>query len=232
MKPKMKIKLSVDLLMTVALLLLMAYQVVGEVLHEWFGAAMLLLFIVHTVLNYKWYTHLFKGKYTVHRAVGTVLNLAVLIAILCTGYSGIVMSRHLFTFLQINGGMALARMMHLAASYWGFVLMSLHLGMHMSMIGGLAKKAFPVRKSSLFIRTAAKIVALLISAYGVYSFITEKIADNLFLKTQFVFFDYEASAFSVFCKYISMMILFATIAYCLSVIVRKNHKKTKEVTVE
>ena len=33
-----------DLAMTVLLLLLMAYSLVGEVLHEWMGIAMLVLF--------------------------------------------------------------------------------------------------------------------------------------------------------------------------------------------
>ena len=102
--------------MTILLLLLMAYQIVGEMLHEWFGAGMLVLFIVHTVLNIKWYKNLFKEKYKPVRIFGTILNFAVLASILSLGYSGIVMSRHLFAFLPINRGMALARVMHLAGS--------------------------------------------------------------------------------------------------------------------
>lgn len=49
-------------------------------------------------------------------------------------YSGIVMSNYVFGFVSISGQMALARQMHMAASYWGFVLMSVHLGFHWSMI--------------------------------------------------------------------------------------------------
>ncbi len=126
--------------MTVLLLLLMAYQVVGETLHEWFGAAMLVLFIAHNILNIKWYKNLFHGKYKPVRILGTILNLVVLAALLFLGYSGIVMSRHLFAFLPINRGMALARVMHLAGSYWGFVLISLHLGLHWGMIIGMFRK--------------------------------------------------------------------------------------------
>lgn len=140
MKPKMKIKIGIDFLMTVLLLLLMAYQVVGETLHEWFGAAMLVLFIAHNILNIKWYKNLFHGKYKPVRILGTILNLVVLAALLSLGYSGIVMSRHLFAFLPINRGMALARVMHLAGSYWGFVLISLHLGLHWGMIIGMFRK--------------------------------------------------------------------------------------------
>lgn len=47
-------------------------------------------------------------------------------------YSGIVLSRHVFAFLPLKGGMALARRMHILGSYWSFLLMSLHLGLHWS----------------------------------------------------------------------------------------------------
>ena len=56
------IKRIVDTAMTVLLLLLMAYQVTGEMAHEWIGMAMTVLVIVHQILNRKWYSALFKGK--------------------------------------------------------------------------------------------------------------------------------------------------------------------------
>jgi len=41
----------------------MAYQVTGEVLHEWIGMGMTALVIIHQILNRKWYGAIFKGKY-------------------------------------------------------------------------------------------------------------------------------------------------------------------------
>lgn len=228
MKPKMKVKMLIDLLMSILLLCLMAYQIVGDYLHEWFGAGMLVLFIIHTILNLKWYKNLFKGKYSPLRIIGTVLNFAVLAAIICLGYSGIVMSKHLFAFLPIENGMAFARVIHIAASYWGFVLMSLHLGLHWSMIMGMMKKVFHFSKS-LTRSIISKVAVLLISAYGVYAFISENIIDNLFLKTQFVFLDYEAFAFTVFSKYIAMMVLFVAIAYYFTKLLKLKSQITREV---
>ena len=63
------IKKTVDAVMTAVLLCLMAYQVTGETLHEWFGVGMTVLLIVHHVLNFRWYKSLFKGKYNAYRAV-------------------------------------------------------------------------------------------------------------------------------------------------------------------
>lgn len=54
-KIKPKIKMGIDVMMTVLLLGLMAYQITGQALHEWFGAGMLVLFIAHNLLNIRWY---------------------------------------------------------------------------------------------------------------------------------------------------------------------------------
>ncbi|MCM1159045.1 MAG: DUF4405 domain-containing protein [Bacteroidales bacterium] len=117
----MKIKVIIDLCMTILLLLLMAFQITGQQLHEWFGAGMLVLFLVHNILNYRWYKNLLKGKYNLVRVLQTAINFAVLISMLCLAYSGIVMSNYVFGFVAVKGEMALARQMHMAASYWVFV---------------------------------------------------------------------------------------------------------------
>lgn len=209
---KLKIKIGIDFLMTALLLLLMAYQVVGETLHEWLGAAMLVLFLVHNILNIKWYKNLFKGKYKPVRILGTVLNFAVLATILSLAYSGIVMSRHVFAFLPIDRGMALARVMHLSGSYWGFVLMSLHLGLHWGMITRMLRKLTGGKKLPVLV-WILRLFAAAIAAYGAFCFIRADIFSYMFLKAEFVFFDFEKSAFSVFSEYIAMMGLWIWIGY-------------------
>lgn len=212
MKPKMKIKLGIDFLMTGLLLLLMAFQVTGDELHEWFGAAMIVLFITHNILNIRWYKNLFKGKYKPVRILGTILNFAVLAALLSLGFSGIVMSRHLFAFLPINGGMALSRALHLSGSYWGFVLMSLHLGLHWSMILGMFRKYTGGKKSSVLM-WLLRAAAFGIAGYGAFCFIRADIVSYMFLKTEFAFFDFEKNAALVFAENIAMMELWVCIGY-------------------
>jgi len=210
MKPK--IKIATDFLMSATLLLLMAYQIVGDTLHEWFGAGMLVLFIVHNILNIKWYGALFKGKYNPLRIFGTVLNFAVLAAILMLGYSGIVMSRHLFAFLNISKGMALARSIHLCVSYWGFVLMSLHLGFHWGMIIGIFRRLTKVKKLPALV-WIMRVIAAAAAVYGAVCFIKADIFSYMFLKNEFAFFDFEKSALSVFAEYIAMMTLWIFIGH-------------------
>ena len=66
MNKNLKIRLLADSGMTLALLLLMSYQLVGEKAHEWIGMAMFLLVIGHHVLNRRWMGNITRGKYTVH----------------------------------------------------------------------------------------------------------------------------------------------------------------------
>ena len=73
MNRKFKIKIAVDVLMTISLLFLMSFELIGDAAHEWLGMAMFFLFVVHHVLNRKWTGNLRKGKYTMRRVMQTIL---------------------------------------------------------------------------------------------------------------------------------------------------------------
>ena len=208
--------MGIDLLMTALLLCLMAYQITGEALHEWFGAGMLLLFIAHHILNIRWYGNLFKGNYKLLRILQTIVNFSVLISMLCLGYSGIVLSRHVFAAFPIGGPMATARSMHMAASYWGFVLMSLHLGMHWGMIVGMFRRLLKGRKLPGAAVWGLRLAAAVIAGYGLFCFIQKDIVSYMFLKNQFVFFNFDQSAISVFAEYIAMMGFWIVVSFYMT----------------
>ena len=50
-----------------------------------------------------------------------------------------------------------------------------------------------------------RLAAAVIAGYGVFCFIQKDIVSYMFLKNQFVFFDFEQSAISVFAEHIAMM---------------------------
>lgn len=62
MNKNLKIRLLADSGMTLALLLLMSYQLVGEKAHEWIGMAMFLLVIGHPCSEQKMDGKHYKGK--------------------------------------------------------------------------------------------------------------------------------------------------------------------------
>ena len=215
MNKKMKLKMTIDLLMTAGLLFLMAFQITGEALHEWIGAGMLILFLLHNILNVRWYGNLLKGKYHALRVFRTVVNLMLLVSMLVQAYSGIVLSRHVFAFLPINSGMAIARVLHLAGAYWGFVLMSVHLGLHWSMIMRMFQK-LPVQKENAARNIVLRIGAAAIALYGAVCFINADIPAYMLLRTEFAFFDYDKSTVQVFVEYIAMMGLLVWVSYYAS----------------
>lgn len=215
---KKNIKIIIDICMSLVLLFLMAYQVTGGKNHEILGALMLVMFIVHNVLNWKWYKHLFGGKYTPVRILRVIVNLATLVSIVITGYSGIVMSQYVFTWLPIGGSVMTARRLHLAFSYWGFVMMSIHLGLHWSMVTGRIKTD---NKAVVWILRAA---ALAVALYGAFLFGRADIYSYMFMQTAFAMLDYQKSALLVLLENLIMMEAWCFAGYYLNkALLRKDN---------
>ena len=212
------------MLMTAVLLLLMAYSLVGEAAHEWLGVGMGVLFIIHHILNNAWSRTVFKGRYTPYRVLQTTLVALVALAMLGSMGSGIVLSRYALGFLSITSGQALARTVHLLCAYWGFVFMSLHLGLHWSMMMTMAGRMF--KKPSATRTYTARIAAFLIAGYGIWAFIKRDIGQYMFLKTQFVFFDFDEPLIYFLLDYIAVMGLGVFLGHYLAKAVRK-HKQTE-----
>ena len=206
-----------DILMIAALPVLMAYSLVGETLHECIGTAMLALFIAHHILNRKATAAMFKVKQTVARILGTVVNLLLFAVMICLPISGIVLSKHLYTWLPTDGLSAIARTVHLLLSYWGLALMSFHLGLHADLWLNRLKK----RKVTFILLTIA---LTLIASFGVYAFVTNRLYEYMFLQTQFVFFDFDKPLILTFAEYLSMIVLFAWIGYWLKALLKRIRK--------
>ena len=225
MKPKAVIKLAVDVFMTLALLFLMGYQFWGEAPHEWVGAGMFLLFVAHHLLNGRWHKTLFKGKYSALRTVTLYVDLLLLLAMLAQMYSGIVMSRYVFAFLPGTGGMSLARRLHILGAYWGFLLMSVHLGLHWNMILGMLRKALKIKSKTKSPSMIAFAAGLTISGYGIWVFISRGFPTCLFLKSEFVFLDYSEPKIFFYMDYLALMGLCIFIAHYSTKLMEQLQKR-------
>ena len=225
MKPKAVIKLAVDVFMTLALLFLMGYQFWGEAPHEWVGAGMFLLFVAHHLLNGRWHKTLCKGKYSALRTVTLCVDLLLLLAMLAQMYSGIVMSRYVFAFLPGTGGMSLARRLHILGAYWGFLLMSVHLGLHWNMILGMLRKALKIKSKTKSPSMIAFAAGLTISGYGIWVFISRGFPICLFLKSEFVFLDYSEPKIFFYMDYLALMGLCIFIAHYSTKLMEQLQKR-------
>lgn len=214
--------------MTLALLFLMGYHFWGEILHEWVGAGMLLLFIAHHILNGHWYKTIFKRKYNAMRILTFCIDFLVLLAMLAQMYSGIVMSRYVFDFLPFNGGMSLARRLHILGAYWGFLSMSLHLGLHWNMILGISRKAAGIKSKVKSRSMIVFIIGLAIAGYGVWAFFNRDFLTYLFLKSEFVFLDYSEPKVLFYIDYFALMGLCIFISHYNTKLIQKLKKKRRK----
>lgn len=203
MRPKVNFRIPVDIAMTALLLFQMGYHLWGDQSHEWIGGVLFLLFVVHQLLNRNWYKSLFKGRYTPLRVFRLAVDLLVIAAMAVQMYSGVVLSRYLFRFLPIHGGMARARRLHILGAYWGYLLIGLHLGLHWGAMLGTLKKRLPA--SGNLPSLLPRIAGLLTAAYGLFVLLKRNLADNLFLRTEFVFQDFGESKLLFYLDYLALM---------------------------
>ena len=225
MKGKAAAKAAVDVLMTLALFFVTGYQFWGEAPHEWAGTAMFALFIVHHILNTRWHKALFKGRYSAMRVLILVTDCFVLASVLIQMYSGIVMSRCVFAFLPSAGGMANARRLHILGAYWGFVFMSLHIGLHWNAVLGFFRKASGLKGVSRARGAVAFIAGAAVAVYGAYAFTVRKFPVYMFLGSEFVFLDYSEPAALFYADYTAVMGLCVFIAHCVTKLLRGSSKK-------
>ncbi|KIR03644.1 hypothetical protein P261_02459 [Lachnospiraceae bacterium TWA4] len=222
---KKKIRIIVDVLMTILMPLLMAYSLVGEVLHEWFGITIFILFIVHHILNYQWIKNIFRGKYNAVRTANLIVNSALLIFMLLQPITGIMMSKHLFAFLDFGNSISFARSAHMTVSYWGFVLMSIHLGFHMDqMLSMMGKKSSRNKDKTETCRWSSYAVQIALLLYGVHAFIKRGFTDYLLMKVMFAFYDFSESVVWFLIDYVAVMIMFAVAGYYLMKLIRRMQK--------
>lgn len=206
MSAKQKARTIIDAAMTVSLSFLMAYSMIGETAHERLGVAMLILFAAHHVLNFRWFKTLAKRKYTPARIFRTAINLLLCVDMLLLAASGIILSNHVFAFLPIKGLASLAREWHMLGSYWGIVLMSVHIGLHWPVVLGMIK----TKKPGVWVSRAC---CLLVSACGAYAFFARNYGDYMFLKTHFVFLDYAEPLPLFLLDQLAIIVLFAAVGY-------------------
>lgn len=224
MRPGTWLRYAIDALMTLTLFMLMGYQFWGDAAHEWAGAGLFALFVAHHALNWNWYRTLFRGRLTPVRGLQLLLDAAAFAAMLCLMFSGIMLSNHVFAFLNVHGGIAVARLMHMAASYWGFVVMALHLGFHWSIFIGLARRLFCTRRTSRM-RGALLVASAAVAAYGVAVLVKRDLPAYMLVQTRFVFLDFGESRLLFYLDYMALMASGVFVAHHAAVALRKLSRR-------
>lgn len=205
MNTKMIFKICVDFAMTVILVLLMAFEMIGRSMHEWLGAAMFLLFMIHHYFNLYWIKNISKGNYTIQRKVQNVLDLLIFFTALGSMISGVALSETVLSFVPITGGTEFFRIMHMLSAYWGYILISIHIGCHFSIFYSMVKKINSFSK----LENKFRIFAFLSAIYGAYAFFKRGLIKYMFLRTHFVMFDFDEPVIFFLTDYVMILWFFA-----------------------
>ena len=231
-----RLRMTVDITMTILSIILMGgnYLFPADIVHEILGVGLFVLWSLHIILNRRWYGAISKGKYNPYRVMQTIINCCILICTIFLMISGIILSNHIFTFLNIQGGLGFARIAHLLASHWYYLFMSLHIGLHVGVIANKMRHPAPINchpeldsgshaeempkqvRHDKLRKIIPRILLALVCAYGIYAFIARGVWKYLILQQQFFFFDLERGYILFAIDYISIIILFATLSHLLA----------------
>ena len=208
---KKHFRMILDISMAVLLPMLMAYSLIGEMFHEVVGTAIFVLFIIHNILNRKWYRSIRSRN-----IFQVCLNLFLLVFMILQPVTGILLSKHLYTFLPALPVSAQLRSIHKILAYWGYVMLCVHAGTHL-----VAPFQKLVRKSKNGFTTLCVILGC-ISVYGVVSFIRRGFPGYMSGRTAFAFFDLSEPHIFFFLDYIAIMILFMMAGCVIMYLIRKK----------
>lgn len=214
-------KTATDIMMIIGLFMLMAYPLTGNAVHMWIGIAEFILFAVHNVLNYKWYRSIFKGKYTPVRIMYIITDFLTILSVIALFISAVILS-DCFGLIVIKSGKAFGRILHLLSAYWGFMFMSLHLGLHWNTV---CKAVGNRIKTNTVYTVSLRAAAILIAVFGAYVFIKNDILAYMFLKKQFVHFNLLHGKTVFFAEHIAMSGLWIFLSHYLSKIVKEKYRK-------
>lgn len=211
---KKRVKIAVDILMLVLFIYMFSYQPgMGLLQHAMLGISLFTLFIIHNLLNFQWYKVMFKGKYTARRGTLAGINILLLLLMLLMMASSLMISGMVFSisFLPVR---YYWRNIHAACSGWMFLLMAVHLGFHTQ--GAIRKLKNKLNKYIWYL------LQVLISMYGVYSFLQLGLLRVVFMLPKSVPF-FSKTLF--FVESLSVIFTICLVVYYWTIIVGRFQKR-------
>ena len=213
-----KIKVITDILMYLIFIVLMGHHITENLIHEILGTLLFVLFVVHHILNYRFYKTILKGKYKLKRLFLTLTDLALLVAMIGMIVSAINISSDVFSFLNISTTI-FGRKLHMISTSWGFVVMSIHLGLHLNILVGKINKKM---KDNTF-EYVYYLILILITIYGLYNFIKLDFISDMFLLNAFKYYDYNESPIIFYLHTLSSSLFISFVVYFIN-----NFKLTRK----
>lgn len=174
---KRLIKIFIDFIMYIIFIYLMSYRAGrGLLLHAMLGITLFILFVLHNILNIKWYINISKGKYNFVRKIFIIINLLLFLDMIIMAISSIMMSGEVFSFSPFIATQ-FARDMHVVSTAWGFIFIIFHLGLHTYVF--FKKIYFRIKKT--YFKYIYILLFFIILFIGIYCFVINGIYNSILL---------------------------------------------------
>lgn len=193
-----------NIVMAVLLLLSIDYRFTGNVFHEIGGVILALLFIVHNVLNRRWYMVFFKGRQSIRRVLLTLVNLLLVAMMVVALWTGVVISATVFAPLGIQSSDLFMHDLHQGAAYASFILIAIHLGMHWEVLMAKLKNWLHVDHSRLGWIIMSRIISTVVIIYGIYASFTNDIGEKLLMQRAVMSWGEEPSLWGFLLDYFAI----------------------------
>lgn len=221
-------QLVLDTAMTILMVFAFAYQLTDNLYHEVIGASLFVLFIIHNILNRKWYKNLWVGKYSRLRILSTIINVLILLSMIILAGSSIMISRDIFAFLNVKSGF-LYRSIHTTTAQWALIFISVHLGLHWNMI----MKAFGrniIKGKKNFTTWILRGISCVIALKGIYAFGILNISSKLFMGSTFGYWDFKNHLIDFFISYLCVIGLYVMgTYYAVRLMIKKREGKVDKI---
>lgn len=139
----------------------------------------------------------------------TILLLVSMLVLLVTS---VLISNALSSIMSAYGGFTV-RQIHIAASYWAVILVSIHLGLRWPMLMGVACGWFGITRPSAVRTWSLRIATALIAAYGVWSSSAHTLGTKLAMQMTLDWWNFQESVAGFFLHWLAIAGLFIVLTY-------------------
>ena len=170
---KNMLKLTLDILMTLLLIMLYNSHIITVGFHEISGLILMVLFTIHCLLNRKWITSItpkwLKKGLAPHIRIGYLVDALLLISFLMVTISGIKVSQVLFPALAAPKDSSWRWIHHFSAAL-ALIFTGIHLGLHWGFISSMVKRGINI--PAPIVRPICMVLLTLMLAFGVHGMAT------------------------------------------------------------
>lgn len=211
MNPVFLLRLGLDFLAVGLFMAAMAYWWMDNRSHELIGTGMFALLLLHNIFNRRWYAGIPRTRRQAKPLVTVWLNLTLLVTMVTLLTTSVLISQSLFGFLAI--GAPDARDIHILAAYWALVIVSIHLGLHWSIVMHVARNFLRFRRPRIERTVLLRLMTAAIAVCGVYSSVELDIGSRLLLIPTMQFWDFNEDTAGFFLRIGSIAGLYVAVGH-------------------